>query len=241
MDNKKITVPEIITREWLKNVFEPMEEVAANSGDVFAKAKARMDMVRAGVLSIEDTGRIQHAREVFWAEDARREEIEEGDKKTAEKIAFLESAMMVAIPALIETAKKWDKKVFDRRFLDALSATENVYAHKLTYGNGVEITYCAGHVRHSTLACFYRLSDMVTEEDGKKPRINAAPIIKALEIKQEHLANDIGKVKQTKNEVESVRDLIAKMLYMKKGFQRYDRETLTAYGLDYYGLKELGI
>lgn len=240
MENiKKIEVPDIITREWLNDVFEPLEKV--DDPDIFAKAKRRMGLVRAGVFSVMEMRRIQSVRENFRAEDDRREEIENGHKKTAEKIAFLEEAMKKAIPALIETAKKWNGKVFDKRFLDALNETKNTWAHKLTYGDGVEITYSAGYARELTLANFYHLDDILTEEDGKRPRINADPIIKALEIEQEHIANYIGRVKQTENEIESIRELIHKAITYRNAVQRYDRETLTAYGLDNYGLKTLGI
>ena len=240
MDNDKIImVPAVITREWLAGVFAPLESArASKSGDVFAKAKARMDMVRDGLFSIADMERVQRTREVFRAEDDRREEIAEGRKKTAGKLAFLENAMKKAIPEIIETAKKWHMRVFDKRFLDALAAAENVWAHK-TYGGGLEIVYTHGPYK-STLAYFPRLSDVLDEEEGKKPRINAIKIVNALELKQEHLANYIGNVKRTENEIDSAREIIFKAIRSRKELQRYDRETLAAYGLD-YGLKDLGI
>lgn len=239
MDNDKIImVPAVITREWLAGVFAPLESArASKSGDVFAKAKARMDMVRDGLFSIADMERVQRTREVFRAEDDRREEIAEGRKKTAEKLAFLENAMKKAIPEIIETAKKWDMRVFDKRFLAALASTENVWAHNR---DGLEIVYACGPYR-STLAYFARLSDVLDEEEGKKPRINAAKIVNALELKQEHLADYIGNVKRTENEIDCARDLIFKAIRSRKELRRYDRDTLAAYGLDYYGLKDLGI
>lgn len=240
MDNKKIIVPAVITRDWLAGVFAPLEsERARESGDIFAAAKARMDMVRDGLFSIADMERVQRAREVFRAEDDRRAEIAEGRKKTAEKLAFLENAMKKAIPDIIETTKKWDARTFDKRFLDALAATENVWAHK-PYRDGLEIVYAHGPHR-STLAYFHRLSDILDEEEGKKPRINASKIVNALELKQEHLANYIGNVKRTESEIDSIRELIFKAIRLRKELQRYDRDTLAAYSLDYYGLKDLGI
>ena len=238
MDNDKIImVPAVITREWLAGVFAPLESARARgSGDIFAAAKARMAMVRDGLFSIADMERIQRAREVFRAEDDRRAEDAEGRKKTAEKLAFLDNAMKKAIPGIIGTAKKWHMRVFDKRFLDALAATENVWAHNR---DGLEIVYACGPYR-STLAYFPRLSNVLDEEEGKKPRINAIKIVNALELKQEHLANYIGNVKRTANEIDSAREIIFKAIRSRKELQRYDRETLAAYGLD-YGLKDLGI
>lgn len=185
----------------------------------------------------------------------KKMENERGNKVADRMIESYKKAIKF-MGVFAEEVKKWDGKVYDRRFRTAIRAMPPI-------GEDERKTWCDGPCVDDDGRCFvveYRdyngpddcplhrivwvsLDEMLTIFVGqtKKPRINAQAILDEMECEKEFLEKQIADVEKSRAEIKTAHAKLEQIKALAKELKQYDRDVLIAYGISPYDLNHFNI
>ncbi len=176
--------------------------------------------------------------------------------ETQARLIFYKAALD-ALGRMEKAAEKWNGKVYDARFVEAMAvaaaaggvyfksgtgiwaksgtgrqayaAKSNTVYRKTVPGFYVELTLTGENKKHSLIS-LYDAKLFATIEEGKKPRIDAEKLIKALQEREREFFGYIERTENTIDAEEAIKNAVAEIERLKKFLNDYDVATIGSQG-----------